>query len=86
VTGLRRVRLPREFGQSREVRPRHIRRLPLARLTSRDLADCLQVLHRCGDDLVDAEVGGDAVDRVEELLARFVVKRDCLRPRLLAKK
>jgi hypothetical protein len=35
----------------------------LARLNSGDLADCLQVLlHRRRDDLVDAEIVGDAVD------------------------
>jgi hypothetical protein len=49
-------------------------RFRLVRLVRWDLADLLQVLlHRRRYDLVDAEIGGDAVDLVDELLARLVV-------------
>jgi hypothetical protein len=54
----------------------------LARLISGDLADCLQVLlRRRRDDLVDAEIVGDAVDLSQELLARFVAIGAAMRHR-----
>src|SRR5580704_1457210 len=71
VRGLGRIRLACEFERTRRLRP-----LPVgfAGLVVGNLADLLQVLlHRGRDDLVDAKVGGDAVDLVQELLARFVV-------------
>jgi hypothetical protein len=57
--GLSCISLSREFGRSLEVRPLP---LGLARLVVGKLAGLLQVrLHRFRDDLVGAEIVGDAV-------------------------
>src|ERR1700722_17580836 len=65
----RRVRLVHEFG-----RTLRLRFLPLARLIGGNLAGLLQVrLHRRSEVLVNAEVLGEAVDLVHELLAGLVV-------------
>src|SRR5260370_20478318 len=69
--GLSFLSLAHEFGRPREVCPLP---LGLARLVRRDLAGLLQVrLHRRFKVLVDAEVLGETVDLVQELLTRFVV-------------
>jgi hypothetical protein len=53
---------------------RRIRRLALARRIVGNGADRLQaLLHRRCEVLVDAEIGGHAIDLVHEFLTRFVV-------------